>query len=278
MSFEPRTALPAVFETPRQILGFPVDGKLRSVRVATWNIDRGTQLNTIAGELRENPADLFLLQEVDWNDARSGDLDIAKALADKLQLNASYGVEFEELGQERGGRAYIGQATLTRLPIEKTRVLRFHAQSGFWKPHDWIPSGIPLLQRRVGSRIALVTEVRFAGRPLVVYNVHLESRSMGHIQGEQLDEILDDLKRYPGGTPVIIGGDLNTKYFPSMFLHKLERAGFRSATGDRVERTHEIMMALDWIFARGVKIEQGHVRRDLKGSDHYPIYAELIAE
>jgi endonuclease/exonuclease/phosphatase (EEP) superfamily protein YafD len=36
-------------------------------------------------------------------------------------------------------------------------------------------------------------------------------------------------------------------------------------------------MALDWIFARGVKIEDGAVRRDLKGSDHYPLYAELKA-
>ncbi len=278
MSLDVSSALPAVFHTAREILGFPVDGRLGSVRVATWNIDRGTQLNTIARELRQNPADLFLLQEVDWNDLRSGEMDIARALADKLRLNASYGIEFEELGQEHGGHAYIGQATLTRLPMRKSRVLRFQAQSGFWKPHDWIPSGIPFMQRRVGSRIALVTELQFGRRPLVVYNVHLESRSMGHLQSEQIEEILTDLKRYPSGTPVIIGGDLNTKYFPSTFLHKLERAGFRSATGERVERTHAVLMALDWIFARAVKIEDGRVRRDLKGSDHYPIYAQVIAE
>lgn len=274
----PARTLPTDFDTARQILGFAVDGKLRSIRVATWNIDRGTQLNTIASELSENPSDLFLLQEVDWNDARSGHLDVAKALADRLQLNASYGIEFEELSQEHGGKAFIGQATLTRLPIRSSRVLRFQNQSAFWKPHDWIPSSIPLMQRRLGSRIALVTELEFAGRPLVVYNAHLESRSMGRIQSEQLDEILADLRRYAPGTQIVIGGDLNTKYFPSNFLHKLEHAGFRSATGERIERTHAIAMSLDWIFARGVRLEGGRVRRDLKGSDHYPLYAQLDAE
>jgi endonuclease/exonuclease/phosphatase (EEP) superfamily protein YafD len=137
---------------------------------------------------------------------------------------------------------------------------------------------VPFLQRRLGSRIALVTELEFADDLLVVYNVHLESRSFGGIQMAQLDEILADLKRYPPNTPAIIGGDLNTKYFPSIFLHKLENAGFRSATGEHIERTHAIVMALDWIFARGrVALKEGRVRRDLRGSDHYPIYAELVA-
>jgi endonuclease/exonuclease/phosphatase family metal-dependent hydrolase len=268
---------PSDFDNARQMVAFPADGSMRSIRIATWNIERGIELNTIGSELAQNSADLLLLQEVDWNAARSGRLDIAKALAERLHLNLSYAIEFEELSQERGGKAFIGQATLTRLPIRASRVFRFRTQSGFWKPRDWIPSSIPLMQRRRGSRIALVTELEFAGRPLVVYNAHLESRSMGRIQSEQLDEILMDLKRYPPDVPVIIGGDLNTKYFPSNFLRKLEHAGFRSATGEQIERTHTIMMALDWIFARGVKIEEGIVRRDLKGSDHYPLYAEVKA-
>jgi endonuclease/exonuclease/phosphatase family metal-dependent hydrolase len=219
------------------------------------------------------------MQEVDWNDARSGEKDIASELANGLRLNFAYGIEFEELSQQHGRPAYIGQATLTRLPIRKARILRFRHQSGFWKPHDWIPSGMPLFQRRVGGRMALVTELEFGGRPLIVYNVHLESRSFGHIQGEQIDEMLADLRQYPADTAIILGGDLNSKYFPSSYLRKLEKAGFHSATGEKIERTHTIAMALDWIFARGpVKIEGGQVRRDMNGSDHYPVYAELVAQ
>ncbi len=270
--------LPAEFNTPRQIMTVAPNGSQKSIRIVSWNIDRGEQLNVVASELARDPADLCMLQEVDWNTNRSGQADIAAELANRLHLNLSYAIEFEELSQEHGREAFIGQATLTRLPIRQSRVLRFHRQSSWWQPHSWIPSSVPLMQRRLGSRIALVNELEFAGRPLIVYNVHLESRSFGSIQSEQLDEILRDLKKYPPNTAAIIGGDFNSKYFPSAFLKKFEREGFQSALGQHIERTHAIAMALDWIFARGVKLENGKVRKDLKGSDHYPIYARLAAE
>jgi endonuclease/exonuclease/phosphatase family metal-dependent hydrolase len=267
------------FNKPREIHEARADGALRSIRIVTWNIERGSEFRTIGSELAQNSADLYLLQEVDWNTNRSGKADVPAELAKRLHLNLSYGIEFEELSQESGQKAFTGQATLTRLPIQKSRIVRFKTQSGFWKPHDWIPSSLPLMQRRVGSRIALVTDLNFAGRLLVVYNVHLESRSFGRIQSAQLDEILEDLKQYPPNTSAIIGGDLNTKYFASRYLQKLERQGFHSCTGERIERTHVIAMALDWIFARGpVKIEDGEIRKDFSGSDHYPVYARMIAE
>lgn len=247
-----------------------------AVRVVSWNIDRGSHLDLISSELKKEPVDLLLLQEVDWNAARSGQLDVAAELAHRLTLNMAYAIEFEELSQERGKPAYIGQATLSRFPIRRSRVLRFARQSNFWKPHAWIPSNLPLMQRRLGSRIALVTDLDWNGKLLVVYNAHLESRSMGLIQAAQLDEMLADLKTYPPGTAAIVGGDLNSKYFPSTVLHKLEKDGFQSALGERIERTHAIAMALDWIFARGpFEWSGGSVRRDLKGSDHYPLYATL---
>jgi len=275
----PRPPLAPEFNTAREIETVPPDGDLKLIRVVSWNIERGGEWKVVSSELEHTPADLCLLQEVDWNANRTGQADIGAELAQRLHLNLSYAIEFEELSQERGKPAFIGQATLTRLPIRKSRVLRFQRQSSWWKPHSWIPSSVPLMQRRLGSRVALVTELEFAHQLLVVYNVHLESRSLGPIQSQQLEEILADLKNYPANTAIILGGDLNTKYFPSIFLRKLEREGFRSATGERIERTHAIAMALDWIFARGpVKLEAGTVRRDFKGSDHYPIYAQLVTK
>lgn len=89
----------------------------------------------------------------------------------------------------------------------------------------------------------------------------------------------DDIKQYPPGTAVLLGGDLNTKCLPSIFLHKLERAGFQSALGERVERTHTIAMALDWLFASGpVELAEGSVDRRVKDSGHFPVYATLRAK
>jgi len=266
------------FNAPRQLQTTQPVRDVRTIRVVTWNIDRGRELNRISSDLARSPADLCLLQEVDWNSNRTKRADIGAQLAQRLQLNLVYGIEFEELSQESEQHAFIGQATLTRLPVRAARVLRFREQSGFWQPRAWIPSHSALFQRRLGSRIALVTELEFVGQLLVVYNAHLESRSLGHLQGAQLQEIFDDLKRYPRDTPVILGGDLNTKYFPSRFLRTIESQGFRSATGKRVERTAKIL-ALDWIFARGpIKIGSGAVNRSFSGSDHLPVFATIEAE
>jgi endonuclease/exonuclease/phosphatase family metal-dependent hydrolase len=247
------------------------------MHVVSWNVDHGHDLERLVAAMGRNRSDLCLLQEVDWGAKRTAGEDIGGRLARELGLNLAYAVEFEELSQEGAAPAFIGQATLTRLPVRRSRVLRFEHQSGFWKPRDWIPSSMPLMQRRLGGRLALVSELDFGGRLLVVYNAHLESRSYGRIQNEQLDEILADFGgSYPANTAVIIGGDLNTKYFPSWFLHKLEKAGFRSALGERVERTHTIAFALDWIFVRGpVRVETAAVERGWKGSDHYALRAEL---
>lgn len=271
--------LPDIFNTPRESVTLPVQGSLRSATIVTWNVDKGTDLEKIGAVLAKRPADLYLLQEVDSNTKRAHNIDEAAELARRLHMNFVYGAEFEELSQEDHGPSYTGQATLTRLPIKKARILRFQRQSGFWKPHEWLPSKLPLMQRRLGNRIALVTELTFDNRLLVVYNLHLESRSYGRIQAAQLDEVFEDAKRYPANTATILGGDLNSKYVASFYLKKLEKNGFRSATGEKIERTHRIATALDWIFVRGpIALTSGEVDRSAQGSDHYPVYAEMRAE
>jgi endonuclease/exonuclease/phosphatase family metal-dependent hydrolase len=251
----------------------PSDGALR---VTSWNIDRGERLERIIATLKEESPDLCLLQEVDQHDKRSGDRDIAKELAEKLDYNYSFGVAFQELGQSVDGRpAYQGQATLSRWPIAKSRILRFHRQSSWWKPHAWIPD-TAFFQRRLGGRIALVTEIAISKRLVVIYNVHFESRSGGAIQTEQLNEVLADLAQYPEGTAAIIGGDFNSKYHPYRLLHSLEGKGFHSVLGDRVERTHVLVGYLDWIFYRGPwRVAQGTVIRGSHASDHDPVMAAL---
>ncbi len=275
-----KNTLGPVFTTPREIRATTPERALRSIRIVTWNIDRGTRVQHVIEDMKNNPADLCLFQEVDWGTARTHGADIAAELAKALHLNAAYGVTFEELGQEiHGHPAYIGSATLTRLPIERIRILRFRHQTWWWKPRPWFPSKVPFFQRRLGGRIALVTELRFAGKLLVVYNVHLESRSLGKIQKEEMNEVQADSERYPAGAAIIVGGDFNSKYFPSDFLKNMESRGYHSALGQRVERTHKIAMALDWIFAKGpIELRDGHVRKDLhNASDHFPVFARLIA-
>ena len=55
-----------------------------------------------------------------------------------------------------------------------------------------------------------MNELDRAGQLLVIYNLHLESRTNEDGRLLQLEEFLRDAVRYPASTPVIIAGDLNT--------------------------------------------------------------------
>jgi endonuclease/exonuclease/phosphatase family metal-dependent hydrolase len=270
------SSLPPPFDVP--ITGtFSSDSAVGGkIRIATWNIDRGYRLSNIIAALEHVGPDICLLQEVDLHDRRTGNRDVAREIATVLKRNYAFGIEFQELSQSVSGRpAYHGQATLSRFPIIASRVLRFERQSGFWNPKAAVPN-VPFFQRRIGARIALVTELSVNGKLLVVYNLHLESRSGGLIQNAQMREILNDLKRYPANTPAIIGGDLNSKYHPARVLKSLEGEGFRSVLGNRLERTHIIIGVLDWIFVRGpFTIGSGSVLRGTHGSDHDLVQAVL---
>lgn len=245
-------------------------------RTVTWNIDRGYDLAKIESTLKKLQAPLLFLQEVDLHSRRTHNADVARALAQALGYNYAFGTAFQEMGQSVEGQpGYQGQATLCRCPILNARVLRFKRQSNWWKPHGFIPN-TGFFQRRLGGRIALVTELSLGRSRVVAYNVHFESRSAGAIQAAQLNELLADLDRYPPGTPAMIAGDLNSKYNPSEVLHFLQRKGFRSVLGEKIERTHVIIGYFDWIFYRGPwKVEDARVMRGSHASDHDPVVAQL---
>jgi endonuclease/exonuclease/phosphatase family metal-dependent hydrolase len=251
-----------------------------SIHLVDWNIDRGTRLAQIGEVLENDHPDLCLLQEVDLSARRSGKVNTAEELARRLKMRYAYASAWQELSQgDREGPSYHagafqGQAILTRLPMKNVRVIRFKAQSSFWKPHAYVPN-LPLFQRRFGGRIAIVAELEFKGRTIVVYNPHLESRS-GHVEQLQMQEILDDAKHYPADTPIILAGDFNTKYNAKATGVMLRDAGWQSAFGSQAPKTHVIMFSLDWIVVHGpLHIEGGKVEHGAHGSDHLPVSATL---
>lgn len=245
------------------------------LKVLVWNIDRGYRLQQVCAAIRSQNPDVCLLQEVDRNARRTGRKDVAAELARNLGMNYVYGDAFEELGQSGLGEvAHQGQAILASGSLADTRVLRFERQTRFWEPRPYLPAWF--LQRRTGGRIALASELKAAGKTVVVYDLHLESRGFGYTRFAQLEEVVSDAQRYPADTPIILAGDLNTKYVRERFVNLLENAGFRNCMGSNRERTHHIMFTLDWIFVRGpIQCEGARVHKEVKISDHYPITASL---
>lgn len=248
-----------------------------TARILNWKIARGQHFQGIVAAMRETRPDLCIFQEVDFGARRTKGEDVARELAQTFGMNYTFAPEFRELGQSTGeGSAYHGQAILSRFPIRASRILRFTHQSGFWKPRPLLIWPLPLLQRRIGGRIALVNELDRNGGRLVVYNLHLESKTTEHGRLLQLKEVLADAERYPAGTPVMVAGDLNTMYRHSPLIARMRQAGYNSGFGDRRIRTHILIGALDWVFVKGpMTCEGAEVHRDFRASDHFPISAEL---
>src|SRR6202453_2554065 len=190
--------------------------------ILNWNIDRGQHLDDIKDQIRQLKPDLCIFQEVDRGARRTHGEDVAKELAEAFGMNYVFAPEFLELGQGSAeDPAYHGQALLTTLPVRSSRMIRFEHQSGWWKPRKLLLSSVPLLQRREGGRVALVAELDNGGKPLVIYNLHLESKGTEQLRLEQLEEVLNDAKRYPAETPIIIAGDFNTFVYHSRLIPRL---------------------------------------------------------
>jgi endonuclease/exonuclease/phosphatase family metal-dependent hydrolase len=142
------------YAPPRWIVSAP-----KALRIVDWNIDRGQQLLGVTDFLVGVNADILILQEADLNARRTHRLNIAETIARKLEMNYVFGREFQELAQgSKDSPAYHGQATLSKWPISKPRLIRFSQQSHFWQPRWFLPNREPF-QERLGGRIALVARM-----------------------------------------------------------------------------------------------------------------------
>jgi len=256
-----------------------------SIRVVDWNIDRGLQLQGIIEFLAKAEADVIFLQEADVNARRTHHLNIAKEIAQNLQMNYIFGLEFQELTQgSRQSPAYHGQATLSRWPLSNPRLIRFRRQSNFWRPHWFLPRMEPF-QERIGGRIALVSDVSIGNRTLVTYNLHLESRGESDLRRSQLDEVLDDSRRYTSDLPRVVAGDMNFDISADGAAEAIGRAQFRNPFAEGTRRTTVPRSlfhrghAIDWILARGpVHASQPKIHSYVSASDHYPVSVTLTFE
>jgi endonuclease/exonuclease/phosphatase family metal-dependent hydrolase len=248
-----------------------------TVRVIDWNIERGLQLPKILDFLASQDADILTLQEVDVNARRTGKQNVAEEIARRLKFNYAFGREFEELAEgSRGSPAYTGQATLSRWPIAGRRVIHFGAQSKFWLP-KWYRPNLAVFQERLGGRMALVSEIDAGGRPLAIFNVHLESRGDDKLRVAQLGETLSAAAQYASTQPVVIAGDMNLDISRTAAGQAIRAAGFHDAvalpgTATTISRGLSTGRSIDSILIRdGLWSSQGRIYNRVRASDHFPL-------
>jgi endonuclease/exonuclease/phosphatase (EEP) superfamily protein YafD len=156
-------------------------------------------------------------------------------------------------------------------------------------PHHKVPEAIEFLASAlVPSRnlavpgenrrtLGAVSDANIAGRTIVAYNLHPESKGDDSLRRSQLDEALDDARQYHGNMPILLAGDFNLDVSRGPAATAIERAGFQDAFANQHAPTtpHSFLeqgRIIDWVFIRGpIRPSQAQVDRSVTASDHCPL-------
>ncbi|MCR5073439.1 MAG: endonuclease/exonuclease/phosphatase family protein [Clostridiales bacterium] len=187
------------------------------LNVLVFNMERGVHLNEIADFLEQSPEacpfDVILANELDDGCARSGQVNTTKALAERLGMDAVFGLEFIELVNRNDEKGYHGNAIFSRFPIKRSRIVRLPEE------YNWYFDR----QRRIGGRLAILAELDLGLQSVTVGTIHLENRTNGIGRKHQLQTVLDAADSFSANHPVVLGGDLNTNTFDGRDKAEIQR-------------------------------------------------------
>jgi len=127
-------------------------------------------------------------------------------------------------------------------------------------------------------RLAAAAALAAGDQQIRLYSVHLESNDLfGDKRSVQAKELLDQAQGRACERPQIIAGDFNAPYCGAPELEVLRGAGFVDAVGlaGDTEPTHQGGMRLDYVWTKGFAVVGGGVVRDVRTSDHYPLWVDL---
>lgn len=178
-----------------------------SLGMLVFNMERGVHLDELTDFLKHCPEvypfDVILANELDDGCVRSGQKDTTRELAQRLNMNYVFGLEFIELANGEDAKGHHGNAILSRWPIRRAKVVRLPEQ------YNWYFDR----QKRIGGRLAILAELDVNGKSVGVGTIHLENRTHGDGRAAQMEAILQEADAMFSGMPVILGGDLNTNTF-----------------------------------------------------------------
>ena len=188
-----------------------------SVSSVAWNIERGCVFEGILDALKNHDdlkeKDLYLLTELDYGMARSGNRFVAQELAKKLRLNYAFAPVYIALQKGSGVEAMMegenttsihGLAMFSKYPLKNVHAVDLpNGKDKMWGK-----------EKRLGYLRALVADIEHPAGYLRAVTMHLDAHCSRQHRQKQLQIILDHLETLPE-LPTIIGGDWNTSTFNS---------------------------------------------------------------
>lgn len=193
--------------------------KDNALRIMSWNIERGYDVERLAKYIKEKNPDIVCLQEVDWRNRRTGEKDVLQEIAEATGMYGYFAIEFFELEmslrnksplwsrkKSLAGGGVHGNAILTKIKPERTYRIDLPIDD-----YDWsqFADKISLRERREGSRCAICAEIRINGSLWTICSAHLENNCGIAGREKQLKKIVAEIPRR-SNAKTIIAGDFNT--------------------------------------------------------------------
>lgn len=191
----------------KQADGFAESSFAHDINVVFFNLQRGVKWAAAVEELRG--ANIIILNEVDVGMARSNNANVAQELARALGKHYVQAIEFVELTNgilseiiaTQGLRNQKGlhcNAILSDFPLSQISMVRLPGEDARLQPDSQTRSEV-----RLGSRNALLAKASVGGRPLWIYNTHLDGWD------EQFVALKDYAELFSGNEPMVFAGDLH---------------------------------------------------------------------
>jgi len=254
------------------------------VQVIAFNIEQGHFWPDVVKYLQDQkssiPATIALVGEADRMHSRTGDVFVADEMAKALKMNMVFVTEFIEYNDKtKQNQGDHGNVILSPFPLADIAVIR-HSDVYSWAKWGWVQG-----QPRKGERVAIgATATLPDGKQVRVYVCHLENYGSSGQRAMQMEEILEDAKKY--NLPIVVGGDFNELPGGQIFS-RIKDFGFentfadnRQNTGSCVARSGKLKCAvkIDWQIYRGLSVLDKTVDYPVnsKGgamSDHAPVRA-----
>ncbi|MBX7174281.1 MAG: hypothetical protein K1X72_25125 [Pyrinomonadaceae bacterium] len=189
----------------------------KSVSSVAWNLERGCIFEGILDALKNHDdlkeKDLYLLTELDYGMARSGNRFVAQEIAKELKLNYAFAPVYIPLQKGSGVEANVegentisihGLAMLSKYPLKNVHAVDLpNGKDKMWGK-----------EKRLGYLRAIVADIEHPAGTFRAVTMHLDAHCSKKHRQKQVEIILNHLETLPE-LPTIIGGDWNTSTFNS---------------------------------------------------------------
>lgn len=261
--------------------------------VLAYNIERGHELDGVLDWLASDDApdpDVILLSEADRGCARTGDRHTTWEIADALEMDFAYAVEFMEVrgtGEAVTEVCEHGNAVLSRYPLGNVEAFRHRTNVSWYSPPE---SRGESWGTRLGGRIAVTADVDVGGRLVHLTSVHFASGALDQdVRADQAVETVERAAEFDG--PVIAGGDTNAGGYVvdlsgGSTFNGVSQAFLTASYADThaawpvLERAtiDSIGLVIDLIMVKDARSEAPGicVAPCEPFSDHYPVWATVL--